>query len=149
MMVHASVHVEFIVSMCGWAIQHGSRNFDLPLLQLPTDLHHHPTSPRLPYQLHGKGDHQVDSLASPGETSRHSPYQSQEIQDSHEKTSKQKQKAPMWSNHVNLPLPGALHRLQGWLSCGGLYPTILRSTPLSPSLNVELTCSSHCRRATI
>ncbi len=132
-MVHASVHVEFIVSMCGWAIQHGSRNFDLPLLQLPTDLHHHPTSPHLPYQLHGEGDHQVNSLGFPGETSRHSPHQSQEIQDSREKTSNQKQKALTWSSHADLSLPGSLHRLQGWLSCGGLSLTVLWSTSLPSS----------------
>ena len=48
-MVRTSVHMEFIVSMRGWAIVHRSRNFDLPNLQLPTNLHHHPASPRLPY----------------------------------------------------------------------------------------------------
>ena len=114
MMVHASVHMEFIVSMRGWAIGHGSRNFYLPLLQLPTDLHHHPTSPRLPYQDLGNGNHQIGSLASPGETSHHLSHKNQKIQDSCEKSSSQKQ--DKWSNHTNLPFSGALRHLQGWLS---------------------------------
>ena len=88
-MVRTSVHVELTVSMRGWAIRHGTTNFDLPIPQLPTDLHHHPTSSRLPYQDLGDGDHQIGSLASPGGTSRYSPHESQEIQDSHEKASRQ------------------------------------------------------------
>ncbi len=43
-MVRTSVRVEFIVGMRGWAIRHGTENFDLPIPQLPTNLHHHPTS---------------------------------------------------------------------------------------------------------
>ncbi len=50
MMVRTSVLVEFIISKRGWAIRHRTENFDLPIPQLPTDLHHHPTSSRLPYQ---------------------------------------------------------------------------------------------------
>ena len=84
-MVRTSVHMEFIVSMRGWAIRHGTRNFDLPIPQLPTNLHHHPTSCCLPYQDLGNGDRQIGSLASPGETSRHSPHKNQEIQNSCER----------------------------------------------------------------
>jgi hypothetical protein len=132
-MVRASVHMEFIVSMCGWAIRHGTRHFNLPIPQLPTDLHHHPTSSLLPYQDLGNGDRQIGSLASSGETSCHLPRESQEIQDSREKASIQEPKIRnQWSNHVNLPVPGALHRLQGWLSSGGVSLTLLRSTHLGP-----------------
>ena len=88
-MVHTSMRVEFTVSMRGWAIRYGTTNFDLPIPQLPTDIHHHPTSSRLPYQDLGDGDHQSGSLVSPKETSGHSPHESQEIQDSHEKASRQ------------------------------------------------------------
>jgi hypothetical protein len=130
MMVHASLHMEY-VSMRGWAIGHRSTS-DLPLYTSPAGHCPQLDPPCLPYQIRGKGDHQVGFLASPGETLRHLPYQSQEIQDSREKTSKQKQK-PLWSNHANLPLSSALHRLQGWFSCGVFSPTILQSTSLSPS----------------
>ena len=108
-MVHASVRVGYIVSMRGWAIRHGTENFKLPILpipQLPTDLHYHPTSSRLPYQDLGNGDHQIGSLASPGEISRHLLHESQEIQDSREKAPRQEQKVKnLWSNHANLPVP--------------------------------------------
>jgi hypothetical protein len=114
-MVHASVHMGYIVSMHGWAIRHRTRHFNLPILpipQLPTNLHHHPTSSCLPYQDLGKGNCQIGSLASPGETSCHSSHKSQEIQDSREKASRQEQKLKnLWSNHANLPVPGAIHRL--------------------------------------
>ncbi len=129
-MVRTSVHMEFFVSMRGWAIRHGSRNFDLPILQHPTVLHHHPASPHLPYQDLGNGDHQIGSLVSPGETSHHLPHENQKIQDSCEKSSSQKQ--DKWSNHTNLPFSGALHRLQGWLSCQSFFPTPLRSAHLGP-----------------
>jgi hypothetical protein len=89
MMVRTSVHVEFTVSMRGWAIGYGTTNFYLPIPQLPTDIHHHPTSSRLPYQDLGNGNYQIGFLASPGETSRHSPHESQKIQDSREKASRQ------------------------------------------------------------
>jgi hypothetical protein len=89
-MIRTSVHMEFIVSMRSWAIRHGKRHFNLPIPQLPTNLHHHTTSCRLPYQDLGKGDRQIGSLASPGETSRHSSHESQEIQDSCEKASRHK-----------------------------------------------------------
>jgi hypothetical protein len=82
-MVHASVHMEYI-SMRSWTIGHGSI-FDLPLRTIPAGHHPQPDLPRLPYQNCGEGDHQVGSLASPGETSRHSSHQSQEIQDSWKK----------------------------------------------------------------
>jgi hypothetical protein len=135
-MVHAIVHMGYIVSMRGWAIRHGTRHFNLlilPIPQLPTNLHHHFTSSCLPYQDLGKGDHQIGSLASPGETSRHSPHESQEIQDFREKISKQEQKFKnLWSNHANLPVPGALHHLQGWLLSRGVSSTLLRSTHLGP-----------------
>jgi hypothetical protein len=125
-MVCTSVHMGYIVSMRGWAIRPGTRHFNLPILsipQLPTDLHHHPTSSCLPYQDLGNGDSQIGSLASLGETSRHLPHESQEIQDSREKASRQEQKFKnLWSNHANLPVPGALHRLQGWLSSRGVSP---------------------------
>ncbi len=84
-MVRTSVHMGHVVSMRGWAIRHGTRLFDLPILpipQLPTDLHHDPLPSPLPYQDLGKGDRQVGSLASPGETSRHLPHKNQEIQNS-------------------------------------------------------------------
>ncbi len=116
-MVHASMHMEY-VSMRGWAIGHGSIS-DLPLCTTPAGHRPQPDLPHLPYQNCGEGDHQVGSLASPGETSRHSPHQSQEIQDSWAQTSNQKQKA-QWSNHADLPLPGALHHLQSWLLSGGV-----------------------------
>jgi hypothetical protein len=96
-MVRTSVHMEFIVSMRGWAIVHRSRNFDLPNLQLPTNIHHDPASSRLPYQDLGNGDHQIGSLASPGETLHHLSHESQEIQDSCEKSSSQRKHK--WSNH--------------------------------------------------
>jgi hypothetical protein len=132
-MVRTSVHVEVIVNMHVWAIRHGTRHFNLPIPQLPTDLHHHPTSSCLPYQDLGNGDRQVGSLASLGETSHHSPHESQEIQDSHEKASRQEQKIRnQWSNHANLPVPGTLHRLQGWMSSEGVSLTPLRSTHLGP-----------------
>jgi hypothetical protein len=89
-MVRASVHMGYIVSMRGWAIRHGTRHFTLPILpipQLPTDLHHHPTSSCLPYQDLGNNDRQIGSLTSPGETSRHLPHKSQEIQDYRKKAS--------------------------------------------------------------
>jgi hypothetical protein len=130
-MVHASVHMEY-VSMRGWAIGRRSTS-DLPLYTSPAGHRPQPDRPCLPYQIRGKGDHQVGSLASPGETSRHLPHQSQVIQDSREKASKQMQK-PTWSNHADLPLSGALHRLQGWLSCGVFSPTVLWSTSPSPGL---------------
>ena len=79
-MVHASVHMEY-VSMRGWAIGHRSTS-DLPLSTSPAGHRPQPDPPRLPYQIRGEGDHQVGSLASPGETLRHSPYQNKEIQDS-------------------------------------------------------------------
>jgi hypothetical protein len=132
-MVRTSVHMRYIVSMCGWAIKHGTRHFNLPILpipQLPTDLHHDLTSSHLPYQDLGNGDRQIGSLASPGETSHHSPHKNQEIQDSCEKSSSQKQ--DQWSNHTNLPFSGALHRLQGWLSRQNVSPTFLRSAHLGP-----------------
>jgi hypothetical protein len=117
MMVRTCVRVEFNVSMRGWAIRYGTTIFNLPIPPLPTEFHHLPTSSHLPYQVLGNGDRQIGSLASPGETSRHSPHESQEIQDSREKASRQEPKIRnQWSNHVNLPVPGALHRLQGWLS---------------------------------
>jgi hypothetical protein len=125
------VHMEY-VSMRGWAIGHRSTS-DLPLSTSPAGHRPQPDPPRLPYQICGEDDHQVGSLASPGETSRHSLHQSQDIQDSREKDSKQKQK-PTWSNHADLPLSGALHRLQGWLSCGVFSPTVLWSTLLPPGL---------------
>jgi hypothetical protein len=84
-MVRTSVHMGHIVSMRGWAIKHKARHFNLPILpipQLPTDLHRDPIPSRLPYQGFGNGDRQISSLASPGETSSHSPHKSQEIQDS-------------------------------------------------------------------
>ena len=102
-MMRTSVHMEFIVSIRGWAIRHGSRNFDLPILQLPTNLHHHPTLPCLPYQDLGNSNHQIGSLASPGETLHHMPHKNQKIQDSCEKSSSQKQGKR--SNHTNLPFP--------------------------------------------
>jgi hypothetical protein len=98
--------------MRGWAIRHGTRHFNLPILpvpQLPTNLHHDLISSCLPYQDLGNGNHQVGSLASPWETSRHLPHESQEIQDSCEKSSSQKQ--DKWSNHTNLPFSGALCHL--------------------------------------
>jgi hypothetical protein len=114
-MVRTSVHMGYIVSMRGWAIRHGTRHFNLPILpipQLPTNFHHHPISSCLPYQNLGSGDHQIGSLASLGEISRHSLHKSQEIQDSHAKASRQEQKFKnLWSNHANLPVPGALHHL--------------------------------------
>ena len=129
-MVRTSMHVEFIVSMCGWAIIHGSRNFDLPILQHPTNLHHHPTSPCLSHQDPGNGDHQIGSLASLGETSHHSMHKNQKIQDSSEKSPSQKQ--DKWSNHTNLPFSGALRRLQGWLLHQRFSPMLLRSVHLDP-----------------
>ncbi len=42
MMVSTSVHVEYTVSMRGWAIRYGTRNFHLPIPQHPTYLHLHP-----------------------------------------------------------------------------------------------------------
>jgi hypothetical protein len=86
MMVHASVHMEY-VSMHGWAIGHGSF-FNLPLHNTPTGHHLQPDLPRLPYRNCGEGDHQVGSLASLVETLRHSLHKSQEIHDSCEKTSR-------------------------------------------------------------
>ena len=133
MMVRTSVHVEHTVSMRGWAIRYRTRNFYLPITQLPTEFHHLPTSSRLPYQDLGNGDRHIGSLASPGETSRHSPYESQEIQDSREKALRQEPKIRnQWSNLANLPVPGALHSLQGWLSSGGVSSTLLRSIHLGP-----------------
>ena len=82
MMVRTSVHVEYIVSVRGWAIRYGTKDFYLHIPQLPNNLHLHPASSRLPYQDLGNGDHQIDSLASLGETSRHSPHKNQEIQNS-------------------------------------------------------------------
>ena len=73
MMVHASVHMEY-VSMRGWAIGHGSIS-DLPLCTTPAGHHPQPDLPHLPYQNRGKGDHQVGSLASLGETLRHLQHQ--------------------------------------------------------------------------
>ena len=131
MMVHASVHMEY-ASMGSWAIGHGSIS-DLPLYTTPAGHRSQPDRPCIPYQNCGEGDHQVGSLVSLGDTSRHSPHQSQEIQDSRAKTSNQKQKA-QWSNHADLPLPGALRRLQSWLSSGGVSLTVLRSTLNPPSL---------------
>ena len=131
-MVRTSVHMEFIVSMRGWAIRHGSRNFDLPILQHPTVLHHHPASPHLPYQDLGNGDHQIGSLVSPGETSHHLPHENQKIQDSCEKSSSQKQ--DKWSNHANFPFSGALCRLQGWLLCRSFSLTLLWSAHLGSIL---------------
>ncbi len=125
------MHMEYF-SMRGWAIGHGSIS-DLPLCTTPASHPPQPDLPCLPYQNLGKGDHQVGSLASPGETLRHSPHQSQEIQDSRAKISNQKQKA-QWSNHADLPLPGALHRLQSWLLSGGVSPTVLWSILLPPGL---------------
>jgi hypothetical protein len=90
MMVHASAHMEY-VSMRGWAIEHRSTS-DLPLYTSPAGHHPQPDPPRLPYQICGKDDHQVSFLASLVETSRHLPYQRQDIQDSRAKTSTQKQK---------------------------------------------------------
>ncbi len=129
--MRASVHMEY-VSMRGCAIGHMSTS-DLPLSTSPAGHHPQPDPPRLQYQICGKGDHQAGSLASPGETLRHLPHQSQEIQDSCEKASNQKRK-PTWSNHADLPLSGALHCLQGWLSCGVFSPTVLQSTSLPPGL---------------
>ena len=81
MMVYTSVHMEY-VSMRGWDIGHGSIS-NLPLRTTPTGHHLQPDLlPHLPYRNRGKGDHQVGSLASPGETLRHLPHESQEIQDS-------------------------------------------------------------------
>jgi len=86
MMVRTSVHMGHVVSMRGWAIGHGTRqHFDLPIFpipQLPTDLHRNTLPSRLPYQDLGKGDRQNGSMASPGETSRHSPHKNQAIQNS-------------------------------------------------------------------
>jgi len=84
-MVRTSVHVEYIVSVRNWAIRYGTTDFYLPIPQLPTNLHLHPTSSRLPYQDLGNGDHQIGSLASSGETSRHSPHKNQEKQNSCER----------------------------------------------------------------
>ena len=92
-MVRTSVHMGYIVSMRGWAIRHGTRHFNLPILpipQFPTDLHHDLTSSCLPYQNFGNGDRQTGFLASPGETSHHSLHESQEIQDSCEKALRQR-----------------------------------------------------------
>jgi hypothetical protein len=55
MMVRTSVRVEYSVSMRGWAIRYGTTNFHLPIPQLPTTLHLHPASSRLPYQDLGNG----------------------------------------------------------------------------------------------
>ena len=132
-MVRTSVRVEFTVSMRDWAIRYGTTIFNLPIPQLPTEFHHLPTSSRLPYQDLGNDDRQIGSLASPGETSRHLPHESQEIQDSRENASRQEPKIRnQWSNHENLPVPSALHRLQGWLSSGGVSSTLLRSIHLGP-----------------
>ena len=84
-MVRASVHVEHTVSMRGWAIRYGTTNFYLPIPQLPANLHLHPASSCLPYQDLGNGDHQIGSLASPGETSRQLPHKNQEMQNSCER----------------------------------------------------------------
>ncbi len=129
-MVRTSVHMEFIVSMHSWAIRHGSRNFDLPILQHPTNIHHCPASPCLPYQDLGNGDHQIGSLASPGETSHHLSHKNQKIQDSCEKSSSQKQ--DKWSNHMKLLFFGALCRLQGWLLCQSFSLTLFWSAHLGP-----------------
>ena len=107
MMVRTSVHLEFSVSMHGWAIGHRSTNFDLPHPQLPTNDHHlHSHLPRLPYQNLGNSDLKVGSLLPPGETSHNLLHKNQMIQDSCEKLSSQKQNK--WSNHDNLPLSSTL-----------------------------------------
>ena len=72
MMVHASVHMEHI-NICSGAIGHESM-FDLILRITPAGRHPQPDLPCLPYQNRGEGDHQVGSLASPGETSCHLPH---------------------------------------------------------------------------
>ena len=46
----------------------------------------------------------------------------------------QKKRKTQLSNHADLPLPGALHHLQSWLSSGGVSRTVLQSTLLPPSL---------------
>jgi len=84
-MVRTSVHVEYTVSMRGWAIRYGTRNFHLPIPQHPTYLHLHPAPSRLPYQDLGNDDRKNGSLASPGETSGHSLHKNQEIQNSCER----------------------------------------------------------------
>jgi hypothetical protein len=85
MMVRTSVRVDSPVSMHGWAIRYRTTNYHLPLPHLPTNLHLHPASSRLPYQDLGNGNHQIGSLASPGETSRHSSNKNQAIQNSCER----------------------------------------------------------------
>ena len=131
-MVHASVHMEYD-SMHGWAIGHRSTNLDLPPPQLPSNHHLHPISSCLPYQNLGNGDLQDGSLVSLGETLCHVPQENQEIHDSCEKLSSQKQK--QWSNHPNLPVLGTLQRLQGWLLHGDFSPTLLWSTHMGSFLS--------------
>jgi hypothetical protein len=79
MMVHAGMHVDFSVSMRGWAHSIGHRTyyiFDLPPHHL---LHHHEPSPFCRPQgskitlLTNDDDPPGDSLASPGAQGDHPP----------------------------------------------------------------------------
>jgi hypothetical protein len=135
-MVRTRVHMGHVVSMRGWAIRHRTRHFNLPILpipQFPTDLHHDLLPSCLPYQDLGDGNNQIGSLVSSGETSRHLLHKNQEIQNSCERSSSQKQ--DQWSNHTNLPFSNTLCRLQGWLSCEGLSLMLFRSTHLGSFLS--------------
>jgi hypothetical protein len=81
MMVRTSMHLEYDVSMHGWAIRHRTTNHDLPLYSIPSNNHLHTVPPCLPYQELGNDNLQDGSLAPPGETSRYLMQKSQEIQE--------------------------------------------------------------------
>ncbi len=68
MMVCTSMHLEYDVSMHGWAIRHRTTNHDLPLCSIPSNNHLHTVPPRLPYQELGNNNPQDGSMAPPGET---------------------------------------------------------------------------------
>jgi hypothetical protein len=72
MMVRTSMHLEYDVSVHGWAIKHRTTTHDLPFRPFPSYNHLHTMLPRLPYQQLGNNDLQDGTLAPPGELLRYS-----------------------------------------------------------------------------
>ncbi len=81
-MVCTNVHLDRVVRMHGWAIKHGTTNYDLPFSSPNFSFNHlHAVPPRLSHQELGCNDPKDGYLAPKRKTLRCSTQKSQEIQE--------------------------------------------------------------------
>ena len=78
MTVRASMRLESVVRMHGWAIKDGTTNHDLPFYPTPSYDHLRAVPPRLPHQELDSDDPEDGPLAPGGKTLRQSKKEGQE-----------------------------------------------------------------------